>query len=55
MRHFDTLEQRMWHFEVVLTSMGVSHTSPGAQQSPHLNGGGTSSVSSVSAGMITIV
>jgi hypothetical protein len=55
MRHFETLEQYMRHFEVVLTSMGVSHTSPGAQQSPPPNGGGTLSVSNASVGMITIV
>jgi hypothetical protein len=45
----------MLHFEAMLTSMGVSHTSPGAQQSPPPNGGGTSFVNSASAGMITIV
>jgi hypothetical protein len=37
MRQFETLEQCMRHFESVLTSMGVSHTSPGAQQSPPPN------------------
>jgi len=50
MRHFETLGQRMRHFEAVLTSMGVSHTSPGAP-----NGGSTSSVCNASVGMITIV
>jgi hypothetical protein len=49
------LEQHMRHFEAMLTSIGVSHTSPNAQQSPPPNEGGTSSVSSASAGMITIV
>jgi hypothetical protein len=51
----DALEQRLRQLEVVLTSMGVSHASPGAQQSPPVNGGSTSSVSSASAGMINIV
>jgi hypothetical protein len=51
----DALEQRMRHLEAVLTSIGVSHASPGAQQSPPPNGGGTSSVSSASASMINIV
>jgi hypothetical protein len=55
MRHFETLEQRMRHFEAILTSMGVSHTSPGAQQSPLAKGGGTLSVSSATVGMIKIV
>jgi hypothetical protein len=45
----------MPHFEAALTSIGVSHISPGAQQSQPPNGGGTSSVSSASASMITIV
>jgi hypothetical protein len=52
---YNALEQRMRHLEAVLTSMGVSHASPGAQQSPPPNGGGTSSVSSASACMINIV
>jgi hypothetical protein len=55
MRHFEMLEQHMRHFESVLIFMGVSHTSPSAQQSPPPNGGSTSSVGSASAGMITIV
>jgi hypothetical protein len=55
MRHFEMLEQHMRHFESVPIFMGVSHTSPGAQQSPPPNGGSTSSVGSASAGMITIV
>jgi hypothetical protein len=55
MRYFETLEQRMRHIEAILTSMGVSHTRPSTQQSPPPNGGGTSSVSSGFASMITIV
>jgi type II secretory pathway component PulJ len=55
MRHFETLGQRMRYFEAVLTSMGVSHMSPGAQQSLPPNGGSTSSVCNASVGMITIV
>jgi hypothetical protein len=51
----DALEQRMRQLEVFLTSMGVSHVSPGAYQSPPANGGSTSSVSSASTGMINIV
>jgi hypothetical protein len=45
----------MRQLEVFLTSMGVSHVSPGTQQSPPANGGSTSSVSSASAGMINII
>jgi hypothetical protein len=55
MRHFETFGQRMRYFEAVLTSMGVSHTSPSAQQSSPPNGGSTSSVYNSSVGMITIV
>lgn len=55
MWHFETLEQRIRHFKAILTFIGVSHTSSGAQQSPPPNGGGISSVSSASAGMIKIV
>jgi hypothetical protein len=51
----DALEQRLRQLEAVLTSMGVSHASLGAQQSPPANGGNTLSVSSASAGMINIV
>jgi hypothetical protein len=51
----DTLEQHLRQLEAVLTSMGVSHASSGAQRSPPTNGGSTSSVSSASAGMINIV
>jgi BMFP domain-containing protein YqiC len=51
----DALEQRLRQLEAVLTSMGVSHVSPGAQQSPPANGSSTSSVRSTSAGMINIV
>jgi hypothetical protein len=51
----DTLEQRMRHLETVLTSIGVSHASPGAQQPSPANGGSKSSVSSASADMINIV
>jgi len=51
----DVLEQRMQHLEAVLTSIGVSHASPGVQQSPPANEGSMSSVSSASAGMINIV
>jgi BMFP domain-containing protein YqiC len=51
----DVLEQRIRQLEAVLTSVGVSHVSPGAQQSPPANGGSTSSVSSASACMINIV
>jgi hypothetical protein len=51
----DALEQRMRHLEAVLTSIGVSYASPGAQQSPPPNGGSTSSVSSASASMINSV
>jgi hypothetical protein len=51
----DALEQRLRQPEAVHTSMGVSHVSPGAQQSPPANGGSTSFVSSASAGMINIV
>jgi hypothetical protein len=45
----------MRHLEVVLTSIGVSHASPGAQQSPPPNGGGTLYASSASTCMINIV
>jgi hypothetical protein len=45
----------MLHLEVVLTSIGVSHASPGVQQSPPANGGSTPSVSSASTSMINIV
>jgi hypothetical protein len=55
MRHFETLGKRMRYFEAVLTSMGVSHTSPGAQQCLPPNRGSTSSVCNASVGMITIV
>jgi BMFP domain-containing protein YqiC len=34
----DALEQRLRQLEVFLTSMGVSHVSLGAQQSPLANG-----------------
>jgi hypothetical protein len=51
----DTLEQRMRHLEAVLTSIRVSHASPGAQQPSPANGGTMSSVSSASANMINIV
>jgi len=51
----DTLEQHLRQLEAVLTSMGVSHASSGAQRSPPTNGGSTSSASSASAGMINIV
>lgn len=51
----DTLEQRMRHFESILTSMGALHTSLIAQHSPQHNGGSTSFVDSAFAGMITIV
>jgi hypothetical protein len=51
----DALEQRMQQLEVFLTSIGVSHVSHGAHQSPPTNGGSTSSVSSASACMINIV
>jgi hypothetical protein len=46
----EALEQRMRHFESILSSMG-----PVAQQSPPPHGGSTSSVGSAFAGMITIV
>jgi len=50
----DVLEQRIRQLEAILTSVGVSHVSLGAQQSPPANGGSTSSVNSASAGMINI-
>jgi hypothetical protein len=51
----DGLEQRMRQFEAFMSSMGVSHGTIGAKQSPPANVGSTSSVSSSSAGMIHIV
>jgi hypothetical protein len=51
----DASEQRMQQFEAFMTSMGLSHLCPGAQQSSPANGGSTSSVSSASADMIHIV
>jgi hypothetical protein len=45
----------MRQFKAFMTSMGLSHVCPGAQQSSLANGGSTSSVSSSSAGMIHIV
>lgn len=50
----DVLEQRIRQLDIVITSVGVSHVSPGAQQSSPANGGSTSSVSSAFAGMINI-
>jgi hypothetical protein len=49
------LEQRMRQFEAFMSSMGVSHGTVGAQQSPPANVGRTSSVSSASAGIIHIM
>jgi hypothetical protein len=51
----DALEQRMRQFEAFMTSMGLSHVCPGAQQSSPANVGSMSSVSSASACMIHIV
>jgi hypothetical protein len=54
MQQFDAMEQHMRQFEVFMSSIGVSTPCLGAQSSPaHV--GSTSSVSSVSAGMIYIV
>jgi hypothetical protein len=51
----DAFEQRLRELEAVLTSIGVSHASLGAQQSPLANGGSTLYVSSASASMINTV
>jgi hypothetical protein len=51
----DVLEQRIRQLEAFYSSVGVSHVTPGAQQSPPAHGGSTSSVSSASTSMINIV